>query len=163
MSASFLLKIATLSENPNLVQDFGTAVRKSWLLPEGIWHLRIVKKSTEGAFLPYEFLDFRDQSKVSDPKRLFSLKTLIGKPPLSVLIIPAGKKRLVLRLDGKEAGGTDSFLAEVRRRKARILRELHLPFSAPTDQDEKKKLDWLKREDAITEEEHARLTSKLSV
>jgi hypothetical protein len=162
MSASFVLKAAALSENPQLIQHFGPALRKSWLLPEGIWHLRVLKGLVEGVFVPYEEIDFKNQSKASDPKQLLSWKTWIGKAPLSVLVIPAGDKRLVFRLDGADAEKTDAILAELRRRKASVLRELHLPFCAPTDHDEKNKLDWLRKEEAITDEEYRQLIGKLS-
>ncbi len=163
MGAAFLLTKATLSENPQLIQDFGKAVRKSWLLPEGIWHQRISKESCDGVLVPYELIDFRNQSKISDPKRFLSWKGLTGRPPLSILSIPAGEKVIILCTDGKEAAKSDAFLTEVRSRRAVILRKLYLPFAARTDQEEKKKLDWLKKEEAITEEEYQSLTAELSL
>jgi len=161
MGTHFSLTVATLSENPQLIQDFGTAVRKSWLLPEGIWHQRLSKNSCDGVLVPYELLDFRNQSKISDPEKFLTWKGLTGQPPLSIVSIPAGDKLIILRTDGKEAAKSETFLAEVRRRRAVILRKLYLPFAARTDQEEIKKLDWLKKEEAITDAEYQSLAAEL--
>jgi hypothetical protein len=163
MIASFLLSTASLSENPRLVQNFPTVVRKSWLLPEGIWHIRILKKSISGALIPYEALNFRDQSTMADPKKLLSWQTLCRKTPLAILTVPSPDGSLILRIDGPEKERADAFLAEIHQLRAQKLRELHLPFVTPTDLDEKKKFDWLKNEGAISEEEHREMTAALSL